>query len=54
MDTEYLDYQHRRIHNEDTLSTGAGIMDAVIQKWGNSPALRLPASIIKEASFSLE
>jgi antitoxin MazE len=29
-------------------------MDTVIRKWGNSPALRLPASIIKEASFSLE
>ena len=29
-------------------------MDAVIRKWGNSPALRLPAAVIKEAAFSLE
>ena len=29
-------------------------MDSVIRKWGNSPALRLPVSILKEASMSLE
>ncbi len=29
-------------------------MDAVIRKWGNSPALRLPALALKEAGFSLE
>jgi len=29
-------------------------MDAVIRKWGNSPALRLPAAVIKEAAFNLE
>jgi antitoxin MazE len=29
-------------------------MEAVIRKWGNSPALRLPVSAIKEAAFSLE
>lgn len=29
-------------------------MDAVIRKWGNSPALRLPVAVIKEADFSLE
>ncbi len=29
-------------------------MQAVIRKWGNSPALRLPVSAIKEAAFSLE
>ena len=29
-------------------------MEAVIRKWGNSPALRLPVSVIKEAAFSLE
>jgi antitoxin MazE len=29
-------------------------MQAVIQKWGNSLALRLPMSAVKEASFSLE
>ena len=29
-------------------------MEAVIRKWGNSPALRLPVAVIKEADFSLE
>lgn len=29
-------------------------MQAVIRKWGNSPALRLPVSALKEAAFSLE
>jgi antitoxin MazE len=29
-------------------------MEAVIRKWGNSPALRLPMSALKEAAFSLE
>ena len=29
-------------------------MEAVIRKWGNSPAVRLPVSAMKEAAFSLE
>ena len=29
-------------------------MEGVIRKWGNSAALRLPVSAIKEAAFSLE
>jgi antitoxin MazE len=29
-------------------------MEAVIRKWGNSPALRLPSSALKEAGFALE
>lgn len=29
-------------------------MEAVIRKWGNSPALRLPALALKEAAMSLE
>lgn len=29
-------------------------MEAVIRKWGNSTALRLPMSALKEAAFSLE
>ena len=29
-------------------------MDAVIRKWGNSLAIRLPAAVIKEAAFNLE
>ena len=29
-------------------------MEAVIKKWGNSPALRLPVAALKEADFSVE
>ena len=29
-------------------------MEAVIRKWGNSPALRLPALALKAAALSLE
>lgn len=29
-------------------------MHAVIRKWGNSPALRLPTSLLKEAGYQLE
>ena len=30
------------------------LMDAIIRKWGNSPALRLPAAVMREASFAME
>lgn len=29
-------------------------MEGIIRKWGNSPALRLPAAAMKEAAFSPE
>ncbi|MDI1247193.1 MAG: PbsX family transcriptional regulator [Rhodoferax sp.] len=29
-------------------------MEAVIRKWGNSPALRLPTTVLKEAGYQLE
>ena len=29
-------------------------METVIRKWGNSPAVRLPAAAMREAAFSLE
>lgn len=29
-------------------------MDAVIRKWGNSPALRLPTTVLKEAGFQID
>lgn len=29
-------------------------MEATIRKWGNSPALRLPSAILKEAGYQLE
>jgi antitoxin MazE len=29
-------------------------METVIRKWGNSPALRLPTAILKEAGYRLE
>ena len=29
-------------------------MESVIRKWGNSPALRLPSSVLKAAGYHLE
>ena len=29
-------------------------MQAVIRKWGNSPALRLPSAVLKEAGYEIE
>ena len=29
-------------------------MHTVIRKWGNSPALRLPTTVLKEAGYQLE
>lgn len=29
-------------------------MEATIRKWGNSPALRLPSAILKEAGYQVE
>ncbi len=29
-------------------------MESVIRKWGNSPALRLPTSVLKAAGYRLE
>lgn len=29
-------------------------MESVIRKWGNRPALRLPAAVLKEAGYQLE
>ena len=29
-------------------------MDTVIRKWGNSPAVRLPLAVIREANFSVD
>ena len=29
-------------------------MQAVIRKWGNSPALRLPTAVLREAGYQLE
>jgi antitoxin MazE len=29
-------------------------MESVIRKWGNSPALRLPATVLKAAGYRLE
>jgi antitoxin MazE len=29
-------------------------MQAVIRKWGNSPALRLPTAVLRESGYQLE
>jgi antitoxin MazE len=49
-----LEFRLWRIYNVETFWQGAAIMEAVIRKWGNSPALRLPVAVIKEADFNLE
>ncbi len=41
------------IYNVDTLEESKA-MEAVIRKWGNSPALRLPTAVLKEAGYQLE
>jgi len=51
---KHLEFLIGRIYNVETLPQGDLIMEAVIRKWGNSPALRLPVAIIKEANFKLE
>lgn len=51
---KYLEFRLARIYNVETFWQGAAIMEAVIRKWGNSPALRLPVAVIKEADFNLE
>lgn len=28
-------------------------MEAVVRKWGNSPAIRIPTAILKETGFSI-
>ena len=30
------------------------MMESVIRKWGNSPALRLPAAVLKQAGYELD
>ena len=42
-----------RIYNVYT-QTGRTLVEAVIRKWGNSPALRLPKSVLQEAGYRLE
>lgn len=29
-------------------------MEAIIRKWGNSPALRLPTTVLRDAGYQLE
>ena len=41
------------VYNVDTFKK-AQCMEAVIRKWGNSLALRLPATVLKEAGYQLE
>jgi antitoxin MazE len=40
------------IYNVDTQREN--VMEAVIRKWGNSPALRLPGAVMKSAAFDLD
>lgn len=49
-----IEFMVVRIYNVETITGRRLIVEAVIRKWGNSPALRLPVAVIKEADFSLE
>ena len=42
-----------RFYNVDT-SEESEAMETVIRKWGNSPALRLPTALLKEAGYQLD
>ena len=42
------------IYNVETFLLWVVVMKAVIRKWGNSPALRLPVAVMKEANFNVE
>ena len=57
LDIPYLlDILYFRVYNVYTFIQASRTlkMDAVIRKWGNSPALRLPSAVLKEAGYSLE
>ena len=41
------------INNVDTVEETEA-METIIRKWGNSPALRLPTAVLKEAGYQLE
>jgi antitoxin MazE len=47
-----IDPMKRSVYYVDTF--GSSIMESVIRKWGNSPALRLPALVLKEAALSVD
>jgi antitoxin MazE len=48
-----LDSLLQCFYNVDTFK-GNTFMQAVIRKWGNSPALRLPSAVLKEAGYEIE
>jgi hypothetical protein len=48
---KWLEFRSVRIYNVETYWQGAAIMEAVIRKWGNSPALRLPVAVIKSCEL---
>jgi antitoxin MazE len=39
-------------YNVETFKVNTS-MQAVIRKWGNSPALRLPSAVLKEAGYEI-
>ncbi|MDP2823543.1 MAG: AbrB/MazE/SpoVT family DNA-binding domain-containing protein [Sulfuritalea sp.] len=42
------------IYNVETYHSGGNAMETTIRKWGNSPAVRLPAAVLREAAFGVE
>ena len=49
---DYIDTDFKRIYNVDTLMEK--YMEAVIRKWGNSPALRLSSAVLRDAGYQIE
>jgi antitoxin MazE len=49
-----LEFPIERIYNVETYHPGGIVMETTIRKWGNSPAVRLPAAILREAAFGVE
>jgi antitoxin MazE len=49
-----LEFRIERIYNVETYRLGGITMETTIRKWGNSPAVRLPAAILREAAFGVE
>ena len=49
---DFIDTDFKRIYNVDTLMEKC--MEAVIRKWGNSPALRLSSAVLRDAGYQIE
>ena len=49
-----LEFRIKCIYNVDTTRRGGIAVETTIRKWGNSPAVRLPAAVLREAAFGID